>query len=298
MSTAQPQPGVVFAVTLQPAARARNLVPNGPHLSAASGALLRAIQIVDEFGDHRTIEVPVERPLSVCLDGQTVATLWTLGASAEWLVMGYLWTRRFVTDVTAIESIRIDWSKGMAEVSTRRGFTPAHQNAVPPWLDFPGQIGTDVQGALLGDALRLQPLPSRHILRSTLLAILQYPLQNDAIYRAAGSVHGCALFFGPELWVSVEDVSRRNALDTICGWMALHGISGEDMILYTTGRLTAEVIMKAALSGISTVISRKGITALCYDLAERLGMTLFGHAIKGRYICYAGRERFDSHHDN
>jgi FdhD protein len=55
------------------------------------------------------------------------------------------------------------------------------------------------------------------------------------------------------------------------------------------------VIMKAALSGISTIISRKGITALCYDLAERLGMTLFGHATKGRYICYAGAERFDAH---
>jgi FdhD protein len=77
--------------------------------------------------------------------------------------------------------------------------------------------------------------------------------------------------------------------------MALHGIAGTDMILYTTGRLTAEVIMKAALSGIATIISRKGITASCYDLAERFGMTLFGHAVKARYICYAGVERFDPH---
>jgi FdhD protein len=163
-------------------------------------------------------------------------------------------------------------------------------------MDFAGQIGTDAGGTLLiGDALRLPALPAKRVARSTLLSILQYPLKNDAIYRAAGSVHGCALFLGCELWVSVEDVSRRNALDTICGWMALHGIPGTDMILYTTGRLTAEVIMKAALSGISTIISRKGITALCYDLAERLGMTLFGHATKGRYICYAGAERFDAH---
>lgn len=296
MSLAQPQPGLIFAVTLQPAAQARIPVPNGPHLSQASGKLLREIQIVDEFGDHRVIEVPVERPLSLCLDGQTVATLWTLGASAEWLVMGYLWTRRFVTDVQAIESISIDWSRGVAQIAARGGFTPAHRHTVPPWLDFPGQIGTDWGGTLLGDALRVAPLTARRVSRTTLLSILQYPLQNDAIYRAAGSVQGCALFCGTELWVGVEDVSRRNALDTICGWMALYGISGQDMILYTTGRLTAEVIMKAALSGISTVISRKGITALCYDLAERLGMTLFGHAIKNRYTCYAGRERFDPHH--
>ncbi|HEV2700241.1 MAG TPA: formate dehydrogenase accessory sulfurtransferase FdhD [Steroidobacteraceae bacterium] len=294
MSRAQPRPGLVFALTLQPAARARDPLPDGPRLSQAGGELLREIPIVDEFGDERVIKVPVERPLSICLDGQIVATLWTLGASAEWLVMGYLWTRRFVTDVTAIESIGIDWTRGVADVRTRGGFTPAHRDVVPPWLDFPGQIGTDAGGALLGEALRLARLPAGRVLRSTLLSILQYPLQNDAVYRAAGSVHGCALFCNTELWVSVEDVSRRNALDTICGWMALHGISGQDMILYTTGRLTAEVIMKAALSGIATVISRKGITALCHDLAERLGMTLIGHAAKGRYICYAGLERFDA----
>jgi FdhD protein len=294
MPLAEPCSGLVFALTLQPVARARGPVAGGPCLSQAGGELLRKVEILDEYGDHRIIEVPVERPLSIRLDDQIVATLWTLGASAEWLVMGYLWTRQFVTDVTAIESIRINWEQGLAEVRTRGGFTPAHRHTVPPWIDFAGQIGTDPDGKLLiGDALKLAPLPTKHLSRTTLLSILQHPLQNDAIYRAAGSVHGCALFADSEPWVSVEDVSRRNALDTICGWMALHGISGTEMILYTTGRLTAEVIMKAALSGIATIISRKGMTALCYDLAERLGMTLFGHAAKSRYICYAGAERFD-----
>ncbi|MGC1460213.1 MAG: formate dehydrogenase accessory sulfurtransferase FdhD [Steroidobacteraceae bacterium] len=294
MPPSEPQSELILALKLQPAAQARSAVPGGPRLSQASGALLRKIQIVDEYGDHRVIEVPVERPLSICLDGESVAALWTLGASAEWLVLGYLWTRQFVTDVTAIESISINWADGVAQVSTRGGFSPAHRHTVPPWLDFAGQIGTDPGGALLmAEALSLGPLPPRRISRSTLLAIVQYPLQNDAIYRAAGSVHGCALFCDSQLWISVEDVSRRNALDTICGWMALHGIPGGGMILFMTGRLTAEVIMKAALSGISTIVSRKGITALCYDLAERLGMTLFGHAGKGRYICYAGFERFD-----
>jgi FdhD protein len=296
MPLVEPHTGLVFALTLQPVALARTPVPGGPCLSKAGGALLRKVQIVDEYADHRVIEVPVERPLSIRLDGQIVATLWTLGASAEWLVMGYLWTRRFVTDVTAIESISINWAQGVAEVRTRSGFTPAHRDTVPPWLDFAGQIGTDPDGTLLvGDDLRLAPLPAKHLSRSTLLSILKYPLQNDAIYRAAGSVHGCALFSDAEPWVSVEDVSRRNSLDTICGWMALHGIAGTDMILYTTGRLTAEVIMKAALSGIATIISRKGMTALCSDLAARLGMTLFGHAAKNHYICYAGVERFDPH---
>src|SRR5580698_3218747 len=160
MPLAEPQTGKMLAVVLQPAARARPALPDGPRLSRSSAELLRKIAIIDEYGDHRTIEVPVERPLSIRLDEQIVATLWTLGASAEWLVMGYLWTRQFVTDVTSIESISINWADGLARVKTRGGFTPAHWHTVPPWLDFAGQIGTDPSGTLLvGDALRLRPLP-------------------------------------------------------------------------------------------------------------------------------------------
>jgi len=140
----------------------------------------------------------------------------------------------------------------------------------------------------------LPRLAATRLSRTTLLSVIERVPQEEAIYRAAGSVHGCALFNGADLWISIEDVSRRNAVDTVIGWMALHGISGGEKILFTTGRLTAEIVAKAAYSGISVLVSRKGITAGCYDLAARLRMTLFGHAAKGRYLCYAGAERFDS----
>ncbi len=107
---------------LQPAARARLPVPNGPRLTQACGELLRKFETVAQYGDHRLIDAPVERPLSICLDGQFVAALWTLGACAEWLVLGYLWTRRFVTSVTSLESIGINWANGVAEVKTRDRF--------------------------------------------------------------------------------------------------------------------------------------------------------------------------------
>ncbi len=75
--------------------------------------------------------------------------------------------------------------------------------------------------------------------------------------------------------------------------MALHGVTGANLILYSTGRLTVEIVMKAAYNGIATVVSGKGMTASCCDVAERLGMTLFGHAARGHFTCYAGAARFD-----
>ncbi len=125
------------------------------------------------------------------------------------------------------------------------------------------------------------------------LSVLEGLRGSDATYRSAGSVHNCALFHGPDLWVSVEDTSRRNGVDIVSGWMALHRVCGSGKILYTSGRLTAEIVMKAAQSGISVVISRKGMTAVCCEIAAKFGMTLLGHAANNRYVCYAGADHFD-----
>jgi FdhD protein len=294
MRFAESQPPVASALVVPLAARARAPVPNGPRLSRACGEMLRKIAITDQGGERRTIHVPVERPLRVLIDGRNVATLWTLGASSEWLVLGYLWNQQIVRQVTAIESIVVDWNAGIATVTSSAGSTPVPPDALQRGQALTGPMGTDPGGALLpGVASEFRQASPYRVSRSTLLALLEQMSRDDTVYRVAGSAHGCALFCESELWLSVEDVSRRNAVDTICGWMALHGVTDGNLILYSTGRLTVEIVMKAAYNGISTVVSGKGMTASCCDLADTLGMTLFGHAAKDRFTCYAGAERFD-----
>ena len=304
----------IAALIVQPEARELVPVPNAPRLSNASGELLREILIVDENGDRRAIQVPVERPLTICLDSRELITLMTLGAGAEWLVLGYLHNQQLVSDVTRLESISVDWSTATAMVKTRPG-------AEGRPLVAPGQpVGIACGlGTVFGDVMRGTATASvaasaadlhstrteaaeatgphsvrgARITRSILLAVLENMRQYDAIHRAAGSVHSCALFRGADLWVSVEDVSRHNGLDIVTGWMALHGVPGGDKILFTTGRLTGEMVMKAAHNGIPCMISRNGVTAIGHDLATKLGMTLFGRAAKGRFLCYTGVEHFD-----
>ncbi|HEY6456653.1 MAG TPA: formate dehydrogenase accessory sulfurtransferase FdhD [Steroidobacteraceae bacterium] len=274
MRFAESQSPVAVALVVQPAARVRVPVANGPRLSQAGGEMLRKIAITDAGGERRTIHVPVERPLRVRIDGRDVATLWTLGARCEWLVLGYLWNQQIFSHVSAIESIDVDWGAGIATVTSRTGTAPA--------------------GALLpGEAPGLRQLAPWRVCRSTLTSLLAQMSRTDTVYRVAGSAHGCALFCESELWLSIEDVSRRNAVDTISGWIALHGITGDKLILYSTGRLTVEIVMKAAYNGIATIVSGKGMTASCCELADRFGMTLFGHAAQGHFTCYAGAERFD-----
>ena len=274
--------------SLQPVAAA-------PRLTAARGELLREIQILDEYGERRTIHIPAERPLTVFVDKRELVTLMTLGAVPELLVLGYLCNQRLVGAVDEIESITVDWDVAAAAVKTRAGIA-----------DFEAKTARRVvttgcgQGTVFGDQMaqvdlfKLPDAQSARIRQSTLHRMLETMRQQDSIHRKAGSVHGCALFRGGELLMFIEDVGRHNAIDTITGWMALHGVSGHDKALYTTGRLTSEMVLKAAHIGVPIVVSRNGVTAMGHELAARLGMALFGRAANRHFLCYTGAERFDS----
>ena len=78
----------------------------------------------------------------------------------------------------------------------------------------------------------------------------------------------------------------------------MHGDSalsrGGDKVLYTTGRLTSEMVTKAAQLGLPIVISRNGVTQMGHELACKLGMALFGRASQRHFICYCGFERFNA----
>jgi len=273
-------------------------VPGAPRLTDAQCDLLREIQILDEYGERRSIHIPAERPLTVFVDKRELVTLMTLGARPELLVLGYLHNQRLVSCVQDVESITVDWDVSAAAVRTRHGL----QDLAAKTAHRVVTTGCG-QGTVFGDAmtqLHTVTLPSAsqaRIRQSTLHRMLETMRQQDSIHRKAGSVHGCALFRGAEMLMFVEDVGRHNAIDTIAGWMAMHGITGADKTFYTTGRLTSEMVMKAAQMGVPIIVSRNGVTAMGHELASRLGMTLFGRAANRHFLCYTGVERFDSEPD-
>jgi FdhD protein len=89
----------------------------------------------------------------------------------------------------------------------------------------------------------------------------------------------------------MEDVGRHNAIDKIAGYMFLKGISAEDKIFYTTGRLTSEMVIKTVQMGIPILISRSGFTAWGVELAKEAGLTLIGRAKGHRFTALSGIER-------
>jgi FdhD protein len=271
------------------------VVTGAPRLTAARCELLREIDVVDAAGERRRIAIPAERPLTVFVDRRELVTLMTLGAMPEWLVLGYLCNQRLIDEVTEIESVTVDWDVGAAAVRTRGGLAQFEQRTASRVVTTGCGQGT-VFGDLMAQATALTLPDAAHarITQDTLLAVLEAMRVRDSIHKRAGSVHGCALFQGEQMLMAVEDVGRHNAVDTISGWMALHAVAGDDKVLYTTGRLTSEMVLKAARIGVPIIVSRNGVTAMGHEMAQRLGMTLFGRAANRQFLCYCGAERFDA----
>ena len=266
-------------------------------LTAASAPLTQEIAVRDEFGATRTISIPAERALTVFVDKRELVTLMTLGAAPELLVLGYLRNQRLVESVADIESITVDWDVQAAAVKTRAGIERFDEKTAKRVVTTGCGQGT-VFGDLMEDldSIHLPPAsePSARISQHALYGLLNAMRVQESTYKSAGSVHGCALFRQDELLMFVEDVGRHNAIDTIAGWMWLNDVAGGDKIFYTTGRLTSEMVMKSAQMGVPIVVSRSGITQMGHQLAQQLGLALFGRAVNRHFICYSGLDRFDS----
>jgi len=271
-----------------------------PRLTEARAPLTREVEVRDEFGQQRTIQIPAERPLTLFVDTREIVTLMTLGAAPELLALGYLRNQRLVDSPDDVDSITVDWDVEAAAVKTRRGSSPSIEARTARRIVTTGCGQGTMFGNLMDelDAAKLPPAASARIRQSTLHALNEAMRKTDSVHRRAGSVHGCALFRGTEMLTFVEDVGRHNAIDTIAGWMWLHSDGplghGADKVFYTTGRLTSEMVMKSAQLGVPIVISRNGVTQMGYELAVKLGMTLFGRASQRHFICYCGFERFDA----
>ena len=263
-----------------------------PRLTQARAPLTSAAQAINEFGQLIDIAIPAERALTIYVDKRELVTLMTLGAEPELLVLGYLKNQRLIATAHEVESITVDWDVGAAAVNTRQGINNIEAKTAHKVVTTGCGQGS-VFGGLMDeiDSLRL---PETRISQLQLYGIVNTIRLKESTYKSAGSVHACALFRHEEMLQFVEDVGRHNALDTIAGWMAMQEpetSANTGFVFYTTGRLTSEMVIKAAQMGIPFLVSRSGLTQMGYEIAKKTGITMIGRAVNKHYLLFTGVER-------
>ena len=236
------------------------------------------VEAIDEYEQIVEKLIPGEFPLTIKIDGHEIVTLMTLGSRPEDLALGYIRNQRLFESVHDIKSVHVNWDRELVEIETHS------DRKIQDWKEkLKRQIVTSGcgQGTVFSctlDKLYEIRMPTPRLKQSQIYALIENIGKYNKVYRQAGAVHGCGLCRHTELLMYTEDVGRHNAADTISGQMWLENISGDDKIFYTTGRLTSEIVMKAAFMGTPALLSRSGITYMGLELAQELDITLIARA--------------------
>jgi FdhD protein len=230
-------------------------------------------------------EVAVEEPLEVRVDGEPLAVTMRTPGHDEELAAGFLYGEGLLAGPPrfrpVLDANAVDVQGPLArDPGARRFYTTS-------------SCGVCGKGALEEVAVHAVPLPEgRPAVPRELLASLPERLQQPEFARTGG-LHATGLFDpGGELLLVREDVGRHNAMDKVVGRALLDGLLPlHDRLLCVSGRLSFELVQKAAVGGAPVLVGVGAPTSLAVALAADRGLTLGGFARGGRLNVYAGAER-------
>ncbi len=228
-----------------------------------------------------TGEVVREQPLTLYVDGERFLTLLCTPVNLEALVVGYLWMEKVIGDLGEIRAVEVSAVDGRVDVTlthpvslpTERILTSGCGGGITFRIDhrlFP-RLSSDLRVSAAQLAARIRELFAAAVL-----------------YKASRGIHGAALCDAERLLLVAEDVGRHNAVDKVKGEALLRGIPTEDRILLSTGRISSEMLLKAARMGVPVVASRTSPTEMAIGLAEQLNITVCGYVRPDGLNLYAG----------
>jgi FdhD protein len=250
------------------------------------------VRVYDKNGqmEERPQWVVKEQPVTLYLNEREVVTLLCAGYHLDELAVGFFYGEGFLEAPQDLEKVDIDNDSGKVMVSVRNESILADRL----WMKRTITSGCG-KGSVFYYALdALMSRPSESTLRITPAQVWERVEELSRLsetYRRTHGVHNTALAAPEEVLLFRDDIGRHNAVDMIVGHAFLHNLSLDDKMLITTGRLTSEILIKAAKVGIPVLASRNTATTLAIELAKSLNITLIGYARAGKFTVYSGEGR-------
>jgi FdhD protein len=236
--------------------------------------------------DGVTDEVAIEEPLEIRVDGSALAITMRTPGHDEELALGFLYGEGLI-DEPRHAGLTDDFANNIIEVQG-----PLSRNPGERRFYTTSSCGVCGKGALEEVAVHSAPLGAGPVIARALAADLPNRLQQPT-FESTGGVHATGLFdAGGELIYTREDVGRHNAMDKVVGRALVDGlIPLTDWVLCVSGRLSFELVQKAAVAGAPVLIGVGAPSSLAIELAEDRGLTLCGFARRGSLNVYTRPER-------
>ena len=258
----------------------------GPNLEDKT--LVSSVTGKDHLGKINEINVIEERPLSIYLNSQEIVTAMTIGDHPKYLALGFLKNQKLIKEDEKITGIDFDDETRTVVVRTENESN--YEQKIKKKIRTSGCAVGTVFGDMM-ESVEEIILPESKIKISWLYDLAKEISQINSLYLEVGAIHGTVLCLENKPLIYMEDVGRHNAVDKVAGWLFSTKTNPEDKILYTTGRLTSEMVVKCANMGIPALVSRSGFTAWGVELVKLTNMTLIGRLRGKRFVCLSGENR-------
>jgi FdhD protein len=231
-------------------------------------------------------ETIVETPVSLTVNGQVWLTFMCTPVNLEAMSVGFLYNEGIIEAMEEVEDVRVCEHGDNVDVWLSHRVEQPHS-----WRRTSGCTG----GVTAVDALarvdvsfdghhpRVPPEAIGHLVESL--------FHSQELYRETGGVHTSALSDENRIVLVAEDIGRHNTLDKIAGLCLMNSMWPETRILITTGRISSEMLQKAARLKAPILISRTSPSSLSIEMAERYGITLIGYARRDRFNVYTNSQR-------
>jgi len=197
------------------------------------------------------------------------------------LVLGFLYLEGIIADRQEVGSLRVCEDEPIADVRLLK-----NEFNAPPRRTITSGCGSgssfDAQPPVVSDLM---------VTSGEVLALMRQLYQQQALFQEVGGIHSSALADREKILVSAEDIGRHNTLDKIMGECLMRGLSTQDKILLTTGRISSEMVLKAARMQVPVIVSRGTPTERAVKLGRELGITVVGYARSDRLSVFSGDER-------
>ncbi len=235
-----------------------------------------------ETTDARIID---EAPVTLNVNGEPWLTFMCTPTHLEALGVGFLFNEGIIADRSEVSIVQVCKNGCQLDIWLNRTVEkPTH------WRRTSGCTGGAT--ANLASAA-LPPAPVQDFLPpDIIMAGMGELIQQQELYRSTRGVHCSMLTDGEGTALLAEDIGRHNTLDKLAGRLLLENPNLKRRLVYTTGRISSEMLQKSARLGASIVVSRTSPTALSVRLAEELGITLVGYARRAQFNVYTHRNRF------
>lgn len=237
-----------------------------------------------------------EEPIEISLDGTPIAVLMRTPGDDEELVTGFAITEGIVLGPAEIERVAsIGDNQGRFELILAEGVSVDPEQFR---RNLFASSSCGVCGKASIDALRVAapPLPQGPELAvDTLLSLPDAMLEAQETFSVTGGLHAAAAFTATgELVVLREDIGRHNAVDKVVGALTDGVWPPHHLVLIVSGRISFEIVQKAAVAGIPVVCGVSAASSLAVELGEELGLTVIGFLRERGFNLYSGAARLEA----